>query len=230
VLQLSDIKQGVRLNGIIPNETIEVIAATHIGDNAVELVYRTANGLGQHMLVRIAGFRSIKECDLEIKNINILIGSNGAGKTNFLSAFTLLNNLYAQNLDLHVAQNGMSTFFYNGLKVTEKISIKLHISDHLCEYCFLPGSNNKLINASDGYGGRGCGENGYGSQTTERNELSFRVYHFHDTSRNARIKHEQNISNCKTLLDDASNLAAFLYRLRTNYLSSYKKILETVQL
>ena len=171
-----------------------------------------------------------KECDLEIRNINILIGSNGAGKTNFLSAFTLLNNLYAQNLDIHVAQNGMSTIFYNGFKVTEKISIKLHIGDHLREYSFLSGSNNKLINASNGYGRGGYGENGYGSQTTDRDELSFRVYHFNDTSRNARIKHEQNISNCKTLLDDASNLAAFLYRLRTNYLSSYKKILETVQL
>ena len=36
MFRLTDIKQGVRLNGIIPNETIEVIAAMPMGDDAVE--------------------------------------------------------------------------------------------------------------------------------------------------------------------------------------------------
>jgi len=41
---LSETKPGIRLNGIISNETIEVIAATPFGDDAIDLVYRTVNG------------------------------------------------------------------------------------------------------------------------------------------------------------------------------------------
>jgi predicted ATP-binding protein involved in virulence len=30
----------------------------------------------------IKGFKSIKECELDLKNINVLVGANGAGKSN----------------------------------------------------------------------------------------------------------------------------------------------------
>ena len=35
----------------------------------------------------IRGFKSIKNCDISFGKINVLIGSNGAGKSNFISAF-----------------------------------------------------------------------------------------------------------------------------------------------
>ena len=44
--------------------------------------------------IKIEGYKSIKKLDLELKPINILIGSNGVGKSNFLSFFKLVNNLY----------------------------------------------------------------------------------------------------------------------------------------
>jgi len=51
MIQLSEIKPGIRLTGIIPNETVDVIAVTPFGDDAVDLVYRTVSGgLGQQML------------------------------------------------------------------------------------------------------------------------------------------------------------------------------------
>ena len=51
MILLSEIKPGIRLNGIISNEIIDVIAATPFGDDAIDLVYRTVNGrLGQQML------------------------------------------------------------------------------------------------------------------------------------------------------------------------------------
>lgn len=34
----------------------------------------------------IRGFKSIKSCDISFGKINVLIGSNGAGKSNFISA------------------------------------------------------------------------------------------------------------------------------------------------
>ena len=38
----------------------------------------------------IRGFKSIKNCDISFGKINVLIGSNGAGKSNFISAFSFL--------------------------------------------------------------------------------------------------------------------------------------------
>jgi predicted ATPase len=43
--------------------------------------------------IRIKGFKSIGEMDLTLSDLNVLIGANGAGKSNFISAFQLLNNI-----------------------------------------------------------------------------------------------------------------------------------------
>ena len=41
--------------------------------------------------LKIDGYKSIKHLDLELSNLNVLIGANGSGKSNFLSFFELLN-------------------------------------------------------------------------------------------------------------------------------------------
>ena len=41
--------------------------------------------------IYINGFKSIRELDLELSNVNILIGANGSGKSNFIQFFKLLN-------------------------------------------------------------------------------------------------------------------------------------------
>ena len=38
--------------------------------------------------LEIEGYKSIKSCKLELGALNILIGANGAGKTNFISFFS----------------------------------------------------------------------------------------------------------------------------------------------
>ena len=74
--------------------------------------------------ITISGFKSIKRCDIEFRKVNVLIGSNGAGKSNFISAFTLLQNILSQNLQVFVAQSGMNSLFYNGRKVTDEIDFE----------------------------------------------------------------------------------------------------------
>ena len=64
----------------------------------------------------ISGYRSIKECDITFGKINVLIGSNGAGKSNFISAFALLQNVLSKNLQVSVAQSGVNALLYNGRK------------------------------------------------------------------------------------------------------------------
>ena len=48
--------------------------------------------------IEIKGYKSFKELKLDLLPINILIGANGSGKSNFLSFFEFLNRLYEQKL------------------------------------------------------------------------------------------------------------------------------------
>ncbi len=56
--------------------------------------------------IRIQGFKSIAQLDLPMENINILIGANGAGKTNLISLFTFLSHLSQGKLRNYVATEG----------------------------------------------------------------------------------------------------------------------------
>ncbi len=57
--------------------------------------------------VNIRNFKSIKNSgDISIKPINILIGANGVGKSNFISFFKMLNSISKKRLAFYVAENG----------------------------------------------------------------------------------------------------------------------------
>lgn len=81
-------------------------------------------GHGQLSKVAISGYKSIKKCDLTLNNINVLIGSNGAGKSNFISAFTMLQSVLKKELQLYTQQNGVNSLFYNGRSATDKIEFE----------------------------------------------------------------------------------------------------------
>ena len=54
--------------------------------------------------VTIKGFRSIKEVTLELRPLNILIGANGAGKSNLIAFFKLVNELMAGRLQQYIGR------------------------------------------------------------------------------------------------------------------------------
>ena len=76
--------------------------------------------------IEIRGYKSIRELKLALRPINILIGANGSGKTNFLSFFNFLKQIYNKNLQEFVALKGIDTFLHKGDKVTEEISTHLY--------------------------------------------------------------------------------------------------------
>jgi predicted ATPase len=47
--------------------------------------------------IEIDGFKSIRTLKLDLRRLNILIGSNGSGKTNFISLFKLMNQAVEGN-------------------------------------------------------------------------------------------------------------------------------------
>ncbi len=203
---------------------------------------------GQLTKIRLQGFKSIKFCDLRLNKINVLIGSNGAGKSNFISAFSLLQNILAKNLQVTASQRGINSLFFNGKKVTDKIQFEVYFGNNSYGFNLIPTDDNRIAFETEFFGYHGGFENttslgsGHyesmwqkGTNSTINKYVqpilekqNWRVYHFHDTSRNARVKTEHNVSNNQVLQFDASNLAAFLYRLKTSYRESYDEIIRTI--
>lgn len=68
--------------------------------------------------VHIQNFKSIRDSgEVHISPINVLIGPNGVGKSNFISFFKLLNAIYQQHLKKYVADQGYeNTLLYFGRK------------------------------------------------------------------------------------------------------------------
>ncbi len=79
--------------------------------------------------IEIQGYKSIKNLSIELKNINILIGANGAGKSNFISFFKLLR-WTIQNpgqLQHFVAKyGGANSFLFDSSQVTPQIKSELN--------------------------------------------------------------------------------------------------------
>ena len=75
--------------------------------------------MNQNQLSRIVlrGFKSIRECDLELKEMNVLIGPNGAGKSNFIEFFKLVQQILEGNLQRYVGlQGGPDALLHFGRK------------------------------------------------------------------------------------------------------------------
>jgi len=207
------------------------------------------DNINQKQLHRIVikGFKSIKECELELSNINVLIGANGAGKSNFISAFEMLQKILSRELALYTGKKGgAGTLLYNGKKVSDSMIMEFYIGENIYGFELETTENDGLIFREERFESPSSlwGEGGHteaklsdairdslvGLQDTEDWLLEpFSVYQFHDTSPSSRIKSENNISNSVRLINDARNLAAFLYRLKQFFPKEYSNILRATQ-
>lgn len=71
----------------------------------------------------IDGFKSIRHLELELFQLNVLIGANGAGKSNLIGFFRLLNFLESGALQLHIGeQGGANSVLCYGAKITPQLS------------------------------------------------------------------------------------------------------------
>ena len=77
--------------------------------------------------ITIKGFKSIGSVeDLAIRPINVLIGANGSGKSNFLGVFKLLHAIRMGRLQKYVADaGGADRILHFGAKVTEEVIIRI---------------------------------------------------------------------------------------------------------
>ncbi|MCK4658207.1 MAG: AAA family ATPase [Phycisphaerae bacterium] len=210
--------------------------------------------------VTIGGFKSIESLeDFELGNLNVLIGANGAGKSNFVDFFRLLRAMVDEALARFVRQSGGADgFFFLGPKQTNQISARLEFGDNVYEFDLEPTAGDELMVADERVqytGGRGMGvphsigQGNLESQLKTRKEdkatlgqglgvpsyvydavSSWTVYHFHDTSMLAPMRRDQAVRDRAQLRPDASNVAALLLHLRENHENSYKLVRDIVRL
>jgi predicted ATPase len=76
--------------------------------------------------VVLKGFKSIKAMDLELRPLNVLIGANGAGKSNLVSFFKMLNEMMAERLQQYIGTaGGAHSLLHFGPKTTSEMEARL---------------------------------------------------------------------------------------------------------
>ncbi len=204
--------------------------------------------------IEVKGFKSIREMDLELSELNILIGANGSGKSNFLSVFRLLEQIAGYEFPGFVARSGgAKALLYFGPKTTSEMLIRLHFDGYGYESRLQPTVEDTLIFADES-----CWRDDpknkvsleglspslhteswlhdhtrqYGGEVVTQvlNRLKRRVYHFHDTGDHAGVRLTSPINDNAVLKPDASNLAAMLYLFREKHPHTYDNIVRAIRL
>lgn len=74
--------------------------------------------------LRIAGWKSIRDMEpaLELGPLNVLIGANGSGKSNFVSFFRMMSEIAGRRLQAHIARSGgPDSVLHHGVKATRDV-------------------------------------------------------------------------------------------------------------
>ena len=194
--------------------------------------------------IRIQNFKSIRDSgEVALRPLNVLIGPNGAGKSNFIGFFKFLNRLYEQQLQLYVNRNGRADgFLHFGQKVSDFLagSVEFDNSDYKYRFRLAPDQSGSFVFEEDIWTSESMPDysNSIGGQESFVNSVlapyvglfrSFKVFHFHDTSFNAKVKQPSNTIDYAYLHEDAGNLAAFLYLLQEKEVNSFQMIVNVVR-
>ncbi|GAB2597893.1 AAA family ATPase [Spirosoma areae] len=206
--------------------------------------------------IAIQNFKSIKELKLDLKPINVLIGPNGAGKSNFVSFFSFVYAIYDKQLTTYTSdKGGADRVLHLGRRVSQQLGGRLNFSD-INRYAFWlsPNEQNSFFFSDEydeynlskgdvGYSGWSMDSYGRGHIESKLHDLtsprvnyvkkyleSFRVYHFHNTSKSAPLKQTARVDDNRFLRSDGSNIAAFLYKLQQENALVYNRIEAVIKL
>ncbi|MFZ2451998.1 MAG: AAA family ATPase [Methylovulum miyakonense] len=194
-------------------------------------------------------------------NLNVLIGANGAGKSNFIGFFKLLVEMSNQNLQSYVQKQGSpDALLHFGRNTTEKLKGNLRFGIDSYTFQLIPTNDNRLIISDEMHGRwpskplpidnvdyfRALIDGGEGFSNSEESKLlsyvanvphilpeaivTWRIYHFHDTSDKAKVKQRHATNDNLLLKPDAANLAAYLRMLFKDHNDHYQRIINTIRL
>lgn len=201
--------------------------------------------------VIIKNYKSIKDLTLPLNKLNVLIGSNGVGKSNFISFFELTKAIYRQRFGSYtLSKGGIDNLLYRGRKASPFMQGMLDFDNtNAFFYEIRPAQSNKgyIEKTGDYFNNQHLNEKDYTQwnrtlwdNAVEESSLiqrpqwraaylkkylnSFTVYHFHDTSASSLMRGDCNINDNAYLRDNGANLAAYLYALMQNDEKTFRLI------
>lgn len=203
--------------------------------------------------VSIENFKSIKNLkELELENINILIGPHGSGKSNFLFFFEMVGKFTECSFQHYVIEQGGAKALTNN-STTPSPNIQGKITFQEGEYTFTlsPDKDNCLTFAKEKIVFYKDQKTWTPTKDTENetyesflrqkrsNELfvkqlsqtfqTYRVYNFNDTSFSAKVRKPCNINDNRYFRTNGENLVAILYLMKKRYRANYDRLLYLFQ-
>jgi len=225
----------------------------------IENTYVVQVAMAKLESLRLSGWKSIRETEPPITfgQMNVLVGANGAGKSNLVSFFRLLEELGAGRLQQHVAKcGGANTLFHKGIKTTKsfKAGIELELTKGQASYGITlessaPADSVTLLESMDspisepniqtpGWGSLSGKESILTNLNRRLAKLDQEVvewldglsqYHFVDTTDTSAIRRHGYIDENRRLRADAGNVAAMLYVYRQTRPPIFRRILSTIK-
>ena len=205
----------------------------------------------------IKGFKSFRELNrFELGNLNVIIGANGAGKSNFIQFFHMLSAMANKDLSKFILERGgADNFLFGGPKETSEMELEIGFhSGYFYKAVFSPTADEKFLltesfqqDKTDWLSWETVSEESMIMETNEdlpNNDETFlssnalfrdliaslAVYHFHDTSSSSPMRRSEIIEDNKRLRGNASNIAPFLLNIRDNYPREYNEIKDAIRL
>lgn len=206
--------------------------------------------------VIIRNFKSIRNLKLPLTNLNVLIGSNGVGKSNFISFFEMTKAIFEQRFGSYTLEKGgIDNLLYRGRKISKEIYGLMDFSNiNAFFFTLKPAQSNKgyIDNTGDYFNNRqDAGKNYFDAWNktiwdsgVEESALvvqkkwranylksylrSFTIYHFHDTSSSSPMRGQCEINDNSFLRENGSNLAAYLYMLKQTDEKAFRMIEGTI--
>ena len=205
----------------------------------------------------IRGFKSIREMsNFPLGDVNIVVGANGAGKSNFVQLFRMVRAMLSKGFQNFIATHGGAvSFLHNGLKVTKEIEAEFNFGKNSYRFALTPTADETFtISESRRFENYGWSCYGSGLKESrlvdEKDDVSsyygnhgnypgvghyvydaisrWVVYHFHDTSDSAPMRQSEIVEDCAYLREDAANIAPFLKALREDGPEGVKSYREIV--
>ena len=183
--------------------------------------------------IRIKGFKSIFDAKVDLRNLNIIIGANGTGKSNFLSLFSFIEASVksSKSCQKYVEQNGIDSLFYKPFNESSQINISVSTKDNILDFNYVPNKSN-LIDSSWNMHPRNSPYDTNISVFYLFCEIasSWKSYHFYDTSFASKIKASYKIKDSLILANDAHNLAPVLFKIKKDFPFHYEQIVYAVKM
>jgi len=198
----------------------------------------------------IKGFKTLKDVEIELGKLNVLIGPNGGGKSNFVSYFHMLREMIDGRLQVWVAKRGgADRVLCYGVKETTNLESVIEFGRNSYRFVLIPNFTGGFTFSREDVGFDGdfagnmyiqMGSGEADSHLKHSNEMiakycyasisSWRTFHFHDTGDTALVKRKGELQDNHHLRTDASNLAAYLFALNRRSPATYTQIRDFVRL